>query len=216
MQKVLSRNQARELDRRASAEFGVHGVVLMENAGRAAAEILCSLAVHGRVLVCCGKGNNGGDGFVIARHLANRGMKVETLLFAQPQQLTGDALTNFHILERGQVPFRIGSLDILNQELPRTEWVVDALFGTGLQGPVQPPQDLVIEAINAWGGRVLAVDIPSGLDADSGQASGAAVRASHTVTFVASKLGFTNPAAAAWLGRVHVADIGLPRILWGD
>ncbi|HMF20287.1 MAG TPA: NAD(P)H-hydrate epimerase [Gemmataceae bacterium] len=211
----LSRSEVRELDRRAIEEFGVPGVVLMENAGRGAAELLLNLGIHGRVLICCGKGNNGGDGFVIARHLANRGANVQALLCAPREELTGDALINFTILERGQYPllFLPSSLGGLQEELARSEWVVDALFGTGLSGPVRPPFDRTIEAINARPNHVLAVDIPSGLDCDSGQPLGATIRAEQTATFVAPKRGFAHPAAAAHTGLVHVVDIGLPRIL---
>jgi len=211
----LSRSEVRELDRRAIEEFGVPGVVLMENAGRGAAELLVNLGIHGRVLICCGKGNNGGDGFVIARHLANRGVNIQVLPCAPREELTGDALINFTILERYQYPLRLlsHSLDGLHEELARSEWVVDALFGTGLSGPVRPPFDRIIEAINARPNHVLAVDIPSGLDCDSGQPLGAIIRAEHTATFVAAKRGFANPAAAAYTGLVHVVDIGLPRIL---
>jgi NAD(P)H-hydrate epimerase len=210
----LTRQQVREIDRRAIEEYGMPGVVLMENAGRGAAEVLSALGIHGRVLVCCGKGNNGGDGFVIARHLANRGVQVNTILFVRPDELTGDALINYRILEHGRYPIQVmaeaGNLDHFKRELDRAEWIVDALFGTGLSGPVRPPFDKIIDTINARQGRVLAVDIPSGLDCDTGKPLGAAVRACHTVTFVAQKTGFANPAAAEWLGRVHIADIGVP------
>jgi NAD(P)H-hydrate epimerase len=212
----LTRAQVREIDRRAIEEYGVAGVVLMENAGRGAAEMLIALGIHGRVLVCCGKGNNGGDGFVIARHLGNRGVNVHTILFVRPEDLSGDALINYRILERGGYPLSVMAdpdFDILKRELDRSEWIVDALFGTGLSGPVRPPFDKVIEAINARQGGVFAVDIPSGLDCDTGVPLGATVRAAHTVTFVASKTGFANPAAAEWLGQVHVADIGVPFVL---
>src|SRR5882724_7757046 len=98
MENFISREQVRALDRRAIEEYGVPGVVLMENAGRGAAEVLMALGVRGPVLVCCGKGNNGGDGFVIARHLDNRGVPVRVFLFADPASLTGDAAVHYHIL----------------------------------------------------------------------------------------------------------------------
>ena len=101
----------------------------------------------------------------------------------------------------------------LRRELATAEWVVDALFGSGLQGPVRPPFDKIIEAINASGARVLAVDIPSGLDADTGQPQGPTIRAHHTATIAAAKDGFARPEAAAWLGQVHVIDMEAPRRL---
>src|SRR5262249_54987316 len=104
-------------------------------------------------------------------------------------------------------------LPALRRELSAAAWVVDALFGTGLSGPVKPPLDEVIAAINASPARVLAVDLPSGLDCDTRESLGPTVRANHPVTFVAPKTGFATPAAGAWLGQVHVADIGVPRVL---
>ena len=214
----LSRNEVRDLDRRAIEEYGVPGVVLMENAGRGSAELLRSLGVGGRVVICCGKGNNGGDGFVIARHLDNAQISVRVLLFARAEDLAGDAAIHYRILAKSALPmvrFGAGSLDCqsLQQELATAEWIVDALFGTGLTGPVRPPFDQVIATINSTSARVLAVDIPSGLDCDTGQPLGAAVRADHTATFVALKKGFANPAAQEWLGKVHIIDIGIPRAL---
>ena len=212
---TLTREQVRAIDRRAIEEFGVPGVVLMENAGRGAAEVLLSLGARGRVDICCGKGNNGGDGFVIARHLDNRGVPLRVLLFADPAGLSGDAAINYEIIRRSglAIDVRAGAVDAeaLRQELSAAEWIVDALFGTGLSGPVRGPLAAGIAAINASGAKVLAVDIPSGLDCDSGEPLGPTVRAHHTVTFVAPKKGFASPAAREWVGVVHVADIGAPR-----
>jgi NAD(P)H-hydrate epimerase len=213
----LSRAEVREIDRRAIEEFGVPGVVLMENAGRGAAELLLALGVTGRVVVCCGKGNNGGDGFVIARHLDLRRIPVEVLLFARPEDLTGDAAVNFHIISKAGITIGVragNSIDepSLQRELAEADWVVDALFGTGLQGPLRAPFDQVVAAINASPARVLAVDIPSGLDCDTGEPLGPTVRARYTATFVAQKKGFANPAARPWLGEVHVLGIGAPRV----
>jgi NAD(P)H-hydrate epimerase len=212
---VLTREQVRALDRRAIDEFGIPGVVLMENAGRGAAEVLRRLGIHGRVVICCGKGNNGGDGFVIARHMAIHEVSVRILLFCAPGELSGDAAINQRIAAKLKLPLEVFAgpapdLKAVERELAAAEWVVDALFGTGLGGAVRPPLDRVIEAINASRTRVLAVDIPSGLDCDTGRPLGATVRAEHTVTFAAPKAGFTNPEARAWLGQVHLADIGVP------
>ncbi len=213
MGEFISRDQVRELDRRASAEYGVPGVVLMENAGRGAAEVLLRLGVCGPVVVCCGKGNNGGDGFVIARHLDNHGVTVRVLFFGQPQTLTGDAAINFEIVRRAGLPLTVCADAVPAPDLAGADWVVDALLGTGVTGPARPPLDRVIAAINAGGAKVLAVDLPSGMDCDTGLPLGPCVRALHTVTFVTQKKGFANPTAKEWLGEVHVADIGAPRAL---
>ena len=205
----LSRDQVRAVDRRAIAEFGVPGVVLMENAGRGAADLLRSLGIAGTVVIACGKGNNGGDGFVIARHLDNAGIATRVLLFARAEGLTGDAAINYQIIAKSGLDVRVPSPDAIAQEFAGADWIVDALFGTGLTGPLRPPFDRIVEAINASGAKVLAVDIPSGLDCDSGEPLGTTIRAGHTATFVAQKLGFANPASATYTGQVHVVDIGV-------
>lgn len=215
---VLTRDQVRDVDRRAAEDFGLPGVVLMENAGRGAAELLVSLGIHGRVVVCSGGGNNGGDGFVLARHLDNLGFPVRVLLFAEPGALTGDAAVHYQVLARAGVPIEVhagAALDetTVRHELDGAEWIVDALFGTGLRGALRPPFDRLVAWMNESPGRRYAIDVPSGLDCDTGRAFSTAVRADHTVTFVANKLGFADPAARAWLGQVHVVDIGVPRKL---
>jgi NAD(P)H-hydrate epimerase len=214
----LTREQAREVDRRAIEEVGLPGVVMMENAGRGAAELLVALGIHGRVVVCCGKGNNGGDGFVIARHLDNSGVPTRVLLFANPYELTGEAAINYAVVAKTGPPMSLYAPETIDftalaSELAGAAWIVDALFGTGLTGPVRPPFDRIIGAINAAPGRRLAVDIPSGLDCDTGQPLGATVRAEHTATFIALKKGFTGPGAREWVGQTHVIDIGVPRRL---
>jgi NAD(P)H-hydrate epimerase len=212
---LLTREQARELDRRLIEEVGVPGVVLMENAGRGVAELLRALGVQGLVVVCCGKGNNGGDGFVAARHLDNAGVAVRVLLFARPEDLGGDAGVNYRILTHSPVPIEVMPDTVSEADLGRAlasaDWIVDALFGSGLQGKVRPPFDRVIAAINAGAARVLAVDIPSGLDSDTGKPLGVAVRAHHTATIAAPKKGFAELGAGDWLGCVHVIDMGMPR-----
>jgi NAD(P)H-hydrate epimerase len=212
----LTRDEARELDRRSVEEAGVPSLVLMENAGRGCAELLRALGVQGPVVVCCGRGSNGGDGFVIARHLDNAGVKVRVLLFARPKDVAGDAAVNYRIVAGSGIPLEVfggTTLDeeALQRELAAADWVVDALFGTGLKGAVRPPFDRIIAAINASGARVLAIDIPSGLDCDTGEPQGTTIRAHHTATMVGPKKGFGQSAAQPWVGRVHAIDIGLPR-----
>jgi NAD(P)H-hydrate epimerase len=212
----LTRQQLRDLDRLAVAEFGMPAEVLMENAGRSAVELLLGLGATGPVVICCGKGNNGGDGFVVARHLDLNSVPLQILLFGKADDLRGEAKTNFTIIERAGLPLRsITSMDPhdLDREFATADWIVDALYGTGFKGSLRAPMDEVVSRINASGRPVLAIDIPSGLDCDTGIALGPAVRARHTITFVASKVGFQNPAAASYLGQVHVAGIGVPRAL---
>jgi NAD(P)H-hydrate epimerase len=213
---TLTRQQVRELDRRAIEEFGVPGVVLMENAGRGVADTLAGLGARGPVAVCCGKGNNGGDGFVIARHLDLRGIEVRLLVWANRDEITGDAATNLHIVEKSALPLTFFAGDDaaqVDRQLDSMEWIVDALLGTGATGEPRPPLDAVIDRLNAHSARKLAVDVPSGLDCDTGQAARHTIRASHTCTFVAAKPGFFAPGAERYTGQLHVLDIGAPRRL---
>ena len=213
----LSRDEVRDIDRRAIDELGMPGIVLMENAGRGAAELLMRLGVNGRVVICAGRGNNGGDGFVIARHLENRGVDARVLLFADSQKLEGDAATNYRILRASGTPvFEYQSatkLDTWAADILSSAWIVDALMGTGMQGTVREPTATVIHHINNSGVPVLAVDLPSGLDCDTGQSLDVCVRATHTATFVARKRGFDAPGAQQFTGDVHVVDIGFPQSL---
>ena len=208
----LTREQVRDVDRRAIDDNGMLGLVLMENAGRNSAELLRSLGIHGRVTICCGKGNNGGDGFVIARHLENAGVDVKVLLCVPPSSLTGDAKTNLGILEKAKTPILAPPFD-WRDELAGSDWIVDALLGTGTQGTIREPFVSAIAAINSAKGKIFAVDLPSGLDCDTGQPLGVCVRADQTATFVARKMGFDIPGATELTGLVHVIDIGVPRSL---
>jgi NAD(P)H-hydrate epimerase len=146
---------------------------------------------------------------------------VRVFLFARPEELAGDAAINYRILDRSgftieEHPENPVDGAALRRELVTADWVVDALFGTGLAGPIGSPLAEVVEAVNASNARILAVDIPSGLDCDTGLPLGPTVRAQHTVTFVAPKKGFACPVAQGWLGKVHVVDIGAPHAAWGD
>lgn len=232
----LSREEVREVDRRAIEGFGVPGIVLMENAGRGCAELLMTLNPEKKpVAILCGPGNNGGDGFVIARHLDNHGWPVKVWLFAPARatqtpdgwivddpKLSDDAGVNLRIW---QFSSPVSLVDqntragpprwpkLLADDVRTAGWVVDALFGTGLTRMLTVPYAAVVATLIGYGTPVLAVDIPSGLDCDSGEPLGPTVRATHTATFVAHKKGFLNPTSRQWTGEVHVIDIGAPRVL---
>ncbi len=222
----LSRREVRELDRRAIEEYGIPSIVLMENAGRACAdEALAMLAgssgsSHGYALVFCGPGNNGGDGLVVARTLWNRGVEVRVFFAGTRAQLdasSADVRTNSRLLEGlGLTPSfleRGEQVADLARALGSAALVVDALFGTGLTRPLAGIPAALIDALNEARRPVLAVDLPSGLDADTGAILGRAVRADLTVTFVARKPGFTVGKGPELCGRVVVAEIGIPRFL---
>ncbi len=217
--RVMSRDEVRAVDAWAINEIGVPGVVLMENAGRSCAELVkekLARVDHPNVCLFCGAGNNGGDGYVIARHLLNAGFHVKVILCSERAKIRGDAEVNLDILERlGQ---SVESLDMTAGGLASrirllagdADMVVDALFGTGLQGDLREPYRSLVDAVNALGRPVLAVDIPSGLDCDTGKMLGTAIKATYTVTFVAVKKGFTaSPDAAACLGELYIASIGV-------
>jgi NAD(P)H-hydrate epimerase len=214
--RALSRAEVREVDRRAIEVYGMSGLVLMENAGRGCVDVLLSLGCRGPVAVVCGKGNNAGDGFVIARHLDIRGIAVKVLLLAPAAELGGDAAANYAVIANAGLPIvdlsgERAFSERLKADLAGAKWIVDALLGTGASGPPRPPVDEAIRAMNASPAKHLAVDLPSGLDCDTGIPAEPTFRADHTCTFVAPKLGFANPLAAPYLGQVHVVDIGAPR-----
>lgn len=206
------------MDARAIHELGIPGVVLMENAGRNATEHV--LALRGRrratrIRVFAGPGNNGGDGFVIARHLANHGFDVAVYLAGEERKLSDDAGTNFRILRNMGVEVRpVNTPDGVTAalaEIRETDVVVDALLGTGFSGQVREPLATLIHGINdAAKAGVVGIDVPSGLDCNTGQPSNATIRAGCTITFVASKTGFETPGARPYVGEVIVVDIGAP------
>ncbi len=214
---VLSRAEMRAFDKRAIETCHVPGLVLMENAGRGAAEvILRGLGADERhdVVVVCGSGNNGGDGFVVARHLAAAGVRDVTVFLTKPgPELTGDGRTNYEAL---RACASVSLVDLgsnvgpLKSALGRASVVVDALFGTGLDRPIGPPLASVIEAINEAACPCIAIDVPSGLNADTGASMGATVRADVTVTFAHPKLGLLTPNGARMAGRVEVVGLGVP------
>jgi NAD(P)H-hydrate epimerase len=212
----LSRDQVRSVDHRAIEEFGIPSLLLMENAGRGAAEwLIPRLAKCGRVLIVCGPGNNGGDGGVVARHLDLHAIPTTVVWFGEPHRFSPDAHIQFDILARAGFDQHVVPGPVLDGRLAAflatADWVVDALLGTGLTRPIEGLLRDVIETINSGTRPVLALDSPSGLDADSGRPLGTAVRASATVTFVAPKLGFAAPGADSYTGPVTVAHIGIPR-----
>jgi hydroxyethylthiazole kinase-like uncharacterized protein yjeF len=218
---VMSRDEVRAFDAWAINELGIPGVVLMENAGRSCAGFIREkLAGVTRPKVCifCGTGNNGGDGYVIARHLLNSGFEVVVVVCGRRSKVKGDAKINLDILEKLGQP--IEQLNLDDGDIPERVktfaagacLLVDGIFGTGLSGQLGDEYKQLIESINAQGIPILAVDIPSGLDCDTGEPLGAAVRASYTVTFAAVKKGFVAAKANAYTGEIFVASIGVEPI----
>lgn len=217
MDRSITTAQAREIDRRAASECGLSSLVLMENAARGVLDVLQRLGVHGPVAICCGWGNNSGDGLALARLLDGLGHEVRVALWALNSQLTPDASANLAVLRHCDVQLELCEpVDLLDRHprlLAGADWIVDALFGIGFRGEFRPPYGAITRQMNQAAGRRLAIDVPSGLDANNGHAAENAIRADLTVTFVAPKAGFKHPGAAEFLGQVHVAQIGAPRRL---
>ena len=219
---VMTRDQVRAFDQWAINTLGIPGVVLMENAGRSCAELIKEQLkdVAGpKVCIFCGTGNNGGDGYVIARHLLNSGFKVTVVICGDRNKIKGDAKTNLDILERLDQPIEQLNLrggDIAGRVktfVAGADMLIDGLFGTGLKGQLSDEYKQLIDSINGENCPILAVDIPSGLDCDTGEPLGAAIRADYTVTFVAVKKGFIHQGrtktATQYTGEILVASIGV-------
>lgn len=211
---ILTRDAVREVDRAAVEDYGIPGIVLMENAARGLADAArCMIrpdAAHTpHVLIVCGSGNNGGDGYALARHLHNAGWNV-SLIALKPPREDSDAGVNAAICRAMDLP--IHSFADRDSVDP-ADLIVDAIFGTGLDRDVEGEPRTAIEWINERGRPVLAVDVPSGLDCETGRALGVAVKAARTVTFVGWKPGFRELDAQRSLGEIEVADIGCPREL---
>ena len=221
--KILTAAQMAEVDRLTTEKYKIPSLLLMENAGRSLADELekaCRNLFRKRVLIFCGKGNNGGDGLVVARYLALRGARPEILVFAEPDKIRGDPLINWEIARSLDLPIHVLSSPESSRaalsKLNTCDVVVDALFGTGLTKPIGPEFVEAVEWINqaAASGFVASVDIPSGLFADSPEVPGPAVNAHLTVTFSALKLALVVPPAADRAGKVVVAPIGSPPALF--
>ena len=217
--KLVTAAQMRELDRRAIEEVGIPSLVLMENAGRSTYQILRREFpdLAGEVAVLAGRGNNGGDGFVVARYLAGDGLPVVVFLLGQRDQVRGDARVNLEILARqGVEVVEVLTADDLNpmlHRLARAALMVDALLGTGLDQPVQGLMATLIAKVSQLRAPVLAVDLPTGLSADTGEVLGVALKAQVTVTFGWPKIGQLVAAGRDYVGRLWQVDISIPPAL---
>lgn len=215
---IMTRSEVRSFDAWAINTVGIPGTVLMENAGRSCAELIINILSDKpkpKVSIFCGTGNNGGDGFVIARHLINNGLNVNTVIFDDPKKIKGDAKINLDILKKMFHKIEIIDInqdnlnELVNEFTADSDMIIDSLFGTGLSGQLRPPHQNLIKAINQQNRPILAVDIPSGLDCDTGQPLACAVKADYTVTFVAVKKGFTAEQAQNYTGQIYIASIGI-------
>lgn len=187
------------------------GLVLMENAGRGAAERIAELVPTGGVTILCGRGNNAGDGYVIARHLQLLDRDVRIVSLVELEELSGDAAANANLVVRGEIPVRVATDSAaLAEAIDGDETVVDCLLGTGAQGDPREPYRTAVELANGGSGPRVAIDVPTGLDCDTGVPGSPTFRADHTITFVSSKVGFDAATAGDRVGQVHVIGIGVP------
>jgi NAD(P)H-hydrate epimerase len=222
--KLVTAEEMRSIDAAAINQYQIPGLILMENAGRRVAETVVSELGGGlprrRLLVLVGKGNNGGDGLVAARHLYNQGAEVTVALVADPAEIAGDARTNLEILNRLPVKQLLvqeeKDLNAVKVALLSHDLVIDSIYGTGFRGTPPHLVNRLIKLVNNSAKPVIAVDIPSGVEADTGRVGGEAVRAQCTVTLALPKVGLVAGPGAARVGRLVIADISIPRALVDD
>ncbi|AFV12054.1 carbohydrate kinase-like protein [Thermacetogenium phaeum DSM 12270] len=216
--RLVQADEMRELDREATRRFGIPGLLLMENAGLSIVDVILKRFWDNkpqgkRILILAGPGNNGGDGFVVGRHLFNRGAEVKILITAPPDSYGGDAEVNLKIVSEMGIPLRVlepERLREVEEMLAGADLVLDALFGTGFRGVPREPVASLIRLVNKAGKAVVAVDLPSGLEADTGRVAGDCVRAQVTVTMGMPKIGLYLEPGAQYAGEVVVGDISFP------
>ncbi len=224
MMKILTAAQMAEVDRLTTARYFIPSILLMENAGRSVVDEIekaCPGIENKRIVIFCGRGNNGGDGFVTARYLTLRGAKPSILFFSDPEKLKGDARTNWDILRAMGVDAQIfdtaAEAKAGLRKLPVPDLIIDALFGTGLSKPIGADFKPIVEWINRCSNAfIVSVDIPSGLFADSAAIPGPTVHAHLTVTFSALKLAHVSPPASDFAGKVILVPIGSPSELFDN
>ena len=212
--KVLSPQRMAQYDRYAIETWGIPSAVLMENAGRNTYRLMKERYLGGRkrIVIVCGRGNNGGDGFVVGRYALTDGYRVQVFLIGRKTELKGDAALNMNLFQSlsGEITELTEPSKVFGRALKHADIIVDAIFGTGLSKRVGGVEEIVIDTINASGKPVIAVDIPSGIDGNTGSALGSAVRAEHTYTYAYPKLGQIMPPGSDHTGKLTVIDISIP------
>lgn len=211
---TLNRVQSRLVDTVAIEQFGIPGVVLMENAGRGCADWIKQHHASHHILIFCGKGNNGGDGAVIARYLSIYNIACTIVLTTPIDKLSGDAAVHMQIAQHMGIPIKVLDHDLswknLENLITHSQVLVDALLGTGIAMSVREPYKKLIELINNAHKTVISIDLPSGMDVDTGKPLGECVQAAHTLTLVSNKEGFRFEESHKWTGECHIIPIGIP------
>ena len=213
MQRIVTSSEMREIDRRSIEEVGIPGLILMENAGLGVVQVIETYfeeIIDASIMILCGRGNNGGDGMVVARHLFNRGFHVDVFLVGEKNKLKGDAKANLKILDGyGIDVIELQKIQTL-KKVKNTDMIVDALLGTGVTGEVKGLIGDVIQWVNRSFQSVLSIDMPSGLHSDTGQFKGVCIQADHTVTMGEMKRGLVLSPGRELAGEVTIVDIGVP------
>lgn len=220
--RIVTGSQMQEIDRRATRELGIPSLTLMENAGRGVADLIASFLHPGGVkrgfeksiVIFCGKGNNGGDGLVAARYLAERGYPVRIILFCDPSELKKDPAVNFQKLSSLNIPIHVDGH--YENFLEKADLIVDALFGVGLKKALSEPFHSAVVAINNAKKKVISIDVPSGLDADTGRVFNVCVEADMTATLQLPKKGLYEGEGPRYAGTIKIIDIGIPEELLND
>ena len=206
--KTVTVLEMQDLDRKTIEEVGIPSIVLMENAGRWVSEVAMDMLIsltRKKVAIFCGTGNNGGDGFVAARHLSSKGAEVDVRIVGRRSYIKNDPLINLKILDKMGISIK----EIDSPLKVDSDIIIDAIFGIGLKGEVREPVKGIIASLNKETVPIIAVDVPSGLDGDTGEALGEAIRAKKTVTMQFPKKGFYLNKGPEYTGEVVVADIGM-------
>ena len=209
----MTLRQAKLLDRKVEEKYGLPTLLLMENAGNAVAQEALKILSNkpGKVAIFCGKGNNGGDGFCAGRHLLSQGIKPDFFLIGQKSAVAGAARVNLDILLKlKQKVFEITPRNIHSIRTAKYSLIIDALLGVGIKGQVRGIFSDIIALINSAPAKVLSVDLPSGLDTDSGKALGCCVKADKTVTFIAKKSAMLKNQSRRYCGKIVVTGLGAP------
>jgi NAD(P)H-hydrate epimerase len=215
LEPLYTAEEMRALDSWAIHDEGVPSLELMERAGAEVVRVVTAMAPDRPVRIVCGKGNNGGDGFVVGRLLATAGLDVDVLMISGPEELSDDARVNFDRLADTGARWSRVDPGALTNALSGSEAIVDALLGTGFEGAPRAPVDSAIEAINSVEATVIAIDVPSGVNASTGETEGVCVRADVTVTFHGAKVGLWVDPGKTAAGRVEVVPIGIPPATYG-
>lgn len=217
---VLTREEIFKIEQETEEKYGIKRLILMENAGRQLAEIVKKEMGNfkgKKIFVFCGRGNNGGDGFVAARYLFNWDVEVEVYYCGNPENFTDISFLNFDILNKmGVKIISLAKCDIYKLKYKEADLIVDALLGTGIKGEVRGEMKELINMINRGGKRIISADIPSGLDANKGKVCGVCVKADITVSFGFGKKGFYINDGPEYCGEIKIVDIGFPKFFYKE